>query len=305
MGIARDWKVVLFGAMALVLAGLLAACSEEQPAPTATSTPAATGKQEALRVIVASSDLAVGQNRFTFGLLDDNSSPIRAPEVALTFYDLRSNPPQAKLQASAMFRQWPSGAAGVYVTQVSFDYAGPWGVEVQVTTDGGQTEVGTAGFMVKEDSASPGIGEPAPRSRNKTARDVPALEQLTSAAEPDPELYQMTIAEAIDSGKPTLVSFATPAFCQTQTCGPQVEVVSRLKEKYRGRVNFIHVEVFDNPEEMRGDISRGRVSPVLQEWGLQTEPFTFVLDSQGRVSGRFEGFTTEAELDDALARVAG
>ncbi len=287
----------------VALVGLLAACSEEQPSPSPTSTTVAASTGGALKVIVASSDLAVGQNRFTFGLLDGNSSPVRAPQAELTFYDLRSSPPQPKLQASAVFRQWPAGAAGVYVTQVSLDYAGPWGVEVKVSTQGGQVEAGTAGFMVKEDSSSPSIGEPAPRSRNKTARDVPGLDQLTSATEPDPELYQMTIAEAIDSGRPTLVTFATPAFCQTQTCGPQVDVVSKLKEKYRGRANFIHVEVYDNPAEMQGNISRGRLSPVLQEWGLQTEPFTFVLDREGKVAAKFEGFTTEAELDEALVRV--
>ncbi|GIT69223.1 MAG: hypothetical protein Ct9H300mP27_03270 [Chloroflexota bacterium] len=48
------------------------------------------------------------------------------------------------------------------------------------------------------------------------------------------------------------VVFATPAFCVSATCGPQLEILTRLKEKYQDRVNFIHVEAFENPHLKEG-----------------------------------------------------
>ncbi len=119
----------------------------------------------------------------------------------------------------------------------------------------------------------------------------------------DLDLDRMTIAEAISGGLPTLVTFATPAFCTSATCGPQVEVVSTIKERYKGRANFIHIEVYDNPHEMEGDVSKGRLSPLLDEWGLRSEPFTFVIDADGLVAAKFEGFATEDELESALQEV--
>ncbi len=53
---------------------------------------------------------------------------------------------------------------------------------------------------------------------------------------------------------------------------------------------------------MVADFSRGRLSPLLSEWGLVTEPFTFVLDRRGLVLAKFEGFVAADELEAALTR---
>jgi hypothetical protein len=63
----------------------------------------------------------------------------------------------------------------------------------------------------------------------------------------------MTVAEAIQSKKPTVVTFATPAFCQTRFCGPVVdEVVLPLAKDYAGRANFIHIEPYNLAEARQG-----------------------------------------------------
>jgi hypothetical protein len=292
--------------IAAVLLLMESGCSSkvESPAPAASPTQAASGGG-GLTVVLASSDLAVGPNRFVFGVLDNASSPIRTPEARVTFLYLESTPYQERAQASARFVKWPAAAAGVYVADVAFDRDGRWGAVVKVTGQDGTASSSQTAFLVKSQSSSPGIGQPAPRSRNKTAADVHDLAEISSAAVPDPGLYEMTIEEAASSGKPTIVTFAAPAFCQTATCGPQVEVVSSIKDRYRGRANFIHVEVYDNPREMEGDLTKGRLSPLLEEWGLVTEPFTFVLDRNGLVAFKFEGFATQEELEAALAATLG
>ena len=318
-------SAILLAPAAFLLAALIACSSGSEadvgtpapdsgeatpPRPAAEASPAATQVAiptpaiEELRIIVAAGDLAVGPNRFIFGVIDSDSEPVRVPSARASFIRLDVEG-AAWTPKTAVFRQWPQSKAGIYSTNVEFDGAGRWGVEVQVIEADGTLGLGRAAFQVKSKSASPGIGQPAPPSRNKTAVDVSDLSEISSASEPDPDLYQMTIEEAVSSGLPTLVSFATPAFCQTATCGPQLEVVSRIKDRFKGQANFIHVEVYDNPLEMKGDIRKGRLSPLMDEWGLATEPFAFILDEDGRVAFKFEGFATEGELAESLQRVLG
>ena len=295
------------------MATALAACSTTSestptpvpvraPPPAAASSPNAGGAAAKVRVAFASTDIAVGPNRLAFGLLDSDSSPIRVPEARTTFVYLDTTPVLPRARATARFVRWPSGRAGVYIVNVSFDRAGRWGIVAEVTGEDGVERVGDAGFVVKQQSATPGIGKPVPPSRNKTARDVADLKEITTAPVPDPDLYQITIREAVSSGKPTVVTFATPAFCQTFTCGPQVEVVASVKDRHKAQANFIHVEVFDLAVES-GNISRGQLSPIVGEWGMASEPFTFVLDDDGLVASKFEGFVTEDELETALISV--
>ena len=42
---------------------------------------------------------------------------------------------------------------------------------------------------------------------------------------------------------------------------------------------------------------------MMDEWGLATEPVTFVLGVDGIVAGKFEGFVSEEELESALNEV--
>ena len=132
------------------------------------------------------------------------------------------------------------------------------------------------------------------------------MEKLTTDFTPDPDLYQLTIAGAVITGRPTVVVFATPAFCTSPTCGPQVDTVSQLKDLYRDEANFIHVEIYDNPDEIQGDLSKAIIADLVQEWGFTSIPhwfnesWTFVLGPGGRVAQRFEGFATLEELEEVL-----
>ena len=296
--------------VALLAAILISACSTapaatptpRAPAPTLTA-PAGSVAVEELTVVVAATDLAVGRNRFAFGLLDVEG-PIRTPEVRVTFYHVDGDPSKPAGQDMARFVRWPSSKAGVYVLQAQFPAPGRWGVVVETPKVEGETPTfGQSGFIVKAESSAPALGEVPPPILNRTADDVPNLAELTSSREPDPDLYRMTVADALKSSRPSLIAFATPLFCSTATCGPQLQVLSALNERHAGKVNFIHIEVYENPHEMKEDFSAGRVSPHMDQWGLLTEPFTFVLDAGGRVTSKFEGFATEEELQAALAEV--
>jgi hypothetical protein len=138
---------------------------------------------------------------------------------------------------------------------------------------------------------------------SKVANNTDGLPEVTTDVRADPDLYAITIKDALANPNPLLVTFASPAYCQTATCGPQVDVVKDLKNQHGDRMDFIHVEVFDNPTEIQGDLTRAVISPTMDEWGLVTEPWTFVMDGEGAVRAKFEGFVTQAELEAAIAEV--
>ena len=66
----------------------------------------------------------------------------------------------------------------------------------------------------------PNIGSIPPLSRNKTLQNTGSLEKLTTDFAPDPDLYQITVEDAVATVKPTVVVFASPGFCTSPTCGP-------------------------------------------------------------------------------------
>jgi peroxiredoxin len=273
---------------------------------TACGAPAATGAQapspsRGLLAVVASSDLAVGPNHFALGLLDEHNQPLAALPVYLSFYELSGGEPALVAQVEAVWRQ-PLSAwdRGVYKADVTFASPGAYGVEATVVRAPGDRQTARARFEVRPQPAAPGIGAPAPRSRNLTNRDaVDPIELCTGSAElcaATRELRELTIAEALEQRKPLVVVFATPGFCTSQTCGPQLEVVRDLVPRYRGRANFIHVEIFKDPASRTPNAT-------VQEWGLPSEPWVFVLDRDGRIADRFDGITTAEEIEGALQRL--
>ncbi len=260
--------------------------------------------------ILATTDLSVGSNRVSFLLLSPDAL-ITVPEVSITslYFTNDGASPIVKEKAIAPFYLWPYGTRGNYVTQLTFDKPGSWELDVRVKDKEGFLASARIPLEVKEFSITPAIGSTAPSSSNKTLKDVTSLKELTSWSSLDRELYQKTIAEASVSGNPTLVVFSSPAFCTSPTCGPQVETVQELKESYKTRANFIHVEVYDNPDQIQGDIGRARYSPVVEAWklnhieGYLNESWVFILDKKGLISSKYEGFASAEELEVGLLQV--
>ena len=152
--------------------------------------------------------------------------------------------------------------------------------------------IGTKSFV-------PAVGESAPASRNPTVKDVADVSEIDSGRPPN-DMHQLSIADAIAQHRPVLVVFATPAFCMSQMCGPQVKAVERLQPEYRDRLTFIHVEIYRN---FRPDPSKMEFTPTVREWRLRSEPWVFLIDRGGIIRAAFEGPTATDELRAAVDRM--
>ena len=297
--------LALFACM--IAAGCLSPRSSDGPAPDL-------GGPE-YSALMVSSDLARGTNRVEFALVDRNNVPVGASQATVVprYTPSGADEPQQREAQTATFLPWPpeGSGRGVFIATIDFDVPGEATVEnpglweLQISADipaGGRVEAVTA-VRVATEPSTPAIGAAAPRSVTPTAAQAPDLAHITSAFNPDPEFYRLSVHEALDEPKPLVVLFSTPAFCVSATCGPQLEILAEMKEHYRGRVNFIHVEVFEDPHLIEGSRFNARQVPAVDEWGLPTEPWTFIMDGDGLVRAKFEQFTPLEVLEAALEEV--
>lgn len=284
--------------VAVLVGLLLAACGQSgavQPAPTTT-----TGT---LAAVVAASELVVGQNRLPIGVVK-NGTPVNDPnlKVHVRFFDLGDDGTATPLsEADALYRG-QGLPFGLYVAYPTIESSGPLGLEVQMTSPEGATQISRLRVEVLDKPSTPAVGSKAVPSDNLTIKDVPNLEQLTSDYKPDPDLYQLSIADAITAQKPFLVAFSTPGFCETAVCSPNLQVIKKLKDQFKDQINFIHVEVYPYPFDEA--VQKERFVPAMEEWSLHTEPWTFLVDTQGIIQAKYEGGITFAELEPALQQLA-
>ena len=267
-----------------------------------------------LQAVMTTSELVVGQNRVAFGLLKEHQI-LDDADVIVRVYQLHGQQGHLKVQARASYARLeivdqgkrvhihPDGARhapdeatdvrGIYVTQVTFERPGPWGLEVLAKQGAGPVEVVRFTINVLEAPPTPAPGTPAPRSHNLIASDVQDLRQIDTSDPPDPRLHQVRIADAIAQGKPQVIVFATPKFCASRVCGPVVDIVRTLLPAYGDRVVFTHQEIWQ-------DVGAHDFFPTVAEWKLKTEPWIFVVDGEGIIRAKFEGLTTAREIEAAL-----
>jgi hypothetical protein len=264
---------------------LLAACGSDEVEPF---------------VVVASSNgsIGIGEQRLLFALVDPETDEFLASpdrEATVTIRDENGSP----LDNYPMEFIWTvPDVRGLYVAHVDIPEAATY----QATIDAeGMATAGPAGFVAFDDPPLIEPGEEAPASATRTSAEFPDLSVITSDPEPDPGMYESSVASAVTSGVPSVIVFATPAFCASQTCGPLLDQVKALRPDYPG-VEFVHVEIYEDlqvssPEELT-------VVPATDEWGLPSEPWVFVVDPSGVVTSAFEGAASDAELTAAIDAVS-
>ena len=287
-----------------VLGGLTAvALLEACQAPAATPTPtapnplikprAASGAD--LTPVLASSELALGRNRFAIGLIDPQNQPITAGQVHLEFFKLNGQAAEKRSEADAMFRTLELQNKGIWVAGANFDTTGPWGAQVTLTPDGAAAKVARLNFQVRDKFSAPGYGDPAPRSASLTMQDVGGDGSKLCTHQPPCGLHDSSIADALQpAAKPLVVAFATPAFCTSALCGPELDTVLKLHDAYANRVNFIHVEIYQYPFEQQ------HTAKTVDEWHLPSEPWLFMVDRDGVVRDRFEGSAPLEEIEPSV-----
>jgi hypothetical protein len=261
--------------------------------------PAAEAVDE-LTVSLVATELVVGPNRFALGLHDAAGRHIQDATVHLRYFDLRDAvAPIVESEADATALTTPDGFTTIFAHERAFDWAGPWGVEVRALFPDGRLAVKGIAFHVAADGQALGPGRAVPHLHTRTMDDVGGdLTLLSSALAPNPQLYTTSVADAVRSGRPTVLLFATPGFCRTRFCGPSYATVTALQERFGREAAFIHVEIFAAMPDPAAD--GWQLAPAVKAFGLRTEPWLYLVDGHGSVVYRVEGMFTEIEVERHL-----
>lgn len=302
-------RQLIIASLALVL---LAGCgpsasSAPPPAAGVSASPGASGAPEILPLLV-SAEITKGPNRFLFSLTDRQNALIAAPDVKvhLLFYDVDTASDKVVFEEDARFFWSIEGTAGLYAASVDFPKAGRWGTRFEATFPDGQTKVVRADYDVRESGTSPAIGAEAPSVDSPTSSEANGdLKALTTDQAPEARFYETSIADALTAGQPFVVSFATPAFCETRTCGPTLDIIKGVAAEYPD-LTFINVEPYvmayedGSLQPVMDAQGQLQAAPWTEAWGLPSEPYTFVVRADGTVAAKFEGVLTPDELKAAI-----
>lgn len=131
------------------------------------------------------------------------------------------------------------------------------------------------------------VGMKAPSLRTKTLADVDGdFSRITTYRYPDARMYQMSLDDAMKTGKPIVLEFATPGHCTV--CDKQLQMVKAVLDKYQDEVIFLHMDQYQNPEAFKAFVVIG-------------DPWTFVLDGQQTVRFKRPGRMLYSELDAVVS----
>ncbi len=133
------------------------------------------------------------------------------------------------------------------------------------------------------------VGSEAPRIKTKTLADVDGdFSRITSYRYPDERMYEYSLDDALKTGKPIVLEFATPGHCTV--CDVQLQMLKGLLAEYGEDVIFLHMDQYQNPE-------------AFKAFKVMGDPWTYIIDGENKVQYKQAGRMLYGELESVIKRV--
>jgi hypothetical protein len=264
-------------------AGVLSAGAVLLPSLTST----AFGATPDVQATQFSTDLYVSPDAQRFSLVLIRPGVKGLPYVSGPKVDVRFKAPSGEWTPFTTLRLDTEGLPknrGVYRTASVFDQPGNWKVQAKI----GGTVANSFLQPVKATADAPVPGEQAPRASSPTTTDALGVNPICTRVPPCP-LHMVSLSDVIGTGKPVAVLFATPALCTSMYCGPVLDEMLKVMTPYQERVTFVHVEIY------KGSTAT-TLSPTVEAWGIQSEPWLFGIDGAGAVTARLDTAFGKTEM---------
>jgi hypothetical protein len=271
--------------------GLLAACGGGDDVA---DLPGSTDDQT-LFVQGASFEVLAGSDRWlAFGVLDLDNVPLPAEaDVEVFLRRVATTPEEAgEIVAGPLPAEYaPAEDTGQGVWYLRTDLEETGFIEIVVRSG---DDVGVAAIQVADPAQSRVVADGAPVVPGAMAISAPTPTTeddrgVFSICTQDPPcgMHEVSLDDALASGSPVVVLFATPAYCQTVVCGPSVATLDGLRGDFADVV-FVHSEIFAE-EPTGGDLAGVPLTEAVQAWGLPTEPWLFTIGPDGVIRDRLDG----------------
>jgi hypothetical protein len=295
---------VRFVAAAVLVALCATACGTHRPRSEAAGSGSLNSlierPGEDVAAVAGDTDFSIGDVRFSFLVIRHDARPVERPRARVWLARSRSARPFT--HATAVLEpigppgagETASGGVGrIYVVHLRVSQPGRYWLVAEPV--GGTPVQAFAMLDVRRSSTSPAVGSKAPASDTPTLSSVRDVAKLTTRLPPDRGLLRYSIAGSLAARRPFVVTFATPRYCESRTCGPVVDVVDYVRRRFERRgIRFIHVEVYDRNIPSRG------YNGWMKQWRLDSEPWTFLVGADGRIRAKFMGAVSATELEAAV-----
>ncbi len=125
-----------------------------------------------------------------------------------------------------------------------------------------------------------------------TTDDHRGVEPYCSRTDPCP-FHEVTLTDALASGKPVIYMVGTPAHCTTGTCGPGLEFLIEEGERLGDSVVIVHADVYADNEAIE-------VAPAVTALGIEYEPIIYFCSADTTIVDRLDGVWDRSELRERV-----
>jgi hypothetical protein len=262
--------------------GNLASSAAQLGAATGVFTPGT--RRVAFGITISSGAFAYGPTAIYIAA--SPTKPARGPYLAA------ADPMGVAPQYRSRQNTGPNGIQAIYAANVPLPHAGTFTILALTKVPGGL--LGSPGEVaVAPSSPIPSVGQRPPAIATDTLASVGGHADLLTTRVPPEDMHAVSFKDVLGK-KPIVLLFSTPQLCQSRVCGPVTDIAVELQHQYGNRVAFIHEEVYVNNQPKQG------LRPQLKAFHLQTEPWLFTVNLQGRIAARLEGAFGVNEFTSAI-----
>lgn len=301
-------------ASGLTVLGVAAGCARGPKTSPSTGTleEIAGGRSQAVQAISVGTELLSGiEERVAWGLIDPVAKQPFASGDA-RFWFARQPGEQASGPYAMRAIGGPLAGRGVFVADdVVVPSDGIWFGLVELTAGEDEPIIGLERFKVGATTQMPKPGDDAvsvPTPTTKAPRGVDPICTL----DPPCGMHEVSLDVALERGDPIVLTFGTPAFCQTQFCGPITQLIDAERPRHPD-VTFIHVELLRDDSNDTILAYGGRrpagyegnfLAPAVQAWQITEEPATYYIATDGTIAVRQLSALDTVDLGAGIAAIA-
>ncbi|CAB4363121.1 MAG: hypothetical protein F2681_06755 [Actinobacteria bacterium] len=143
------------------------------------------------------------------------------------------------------------------------------------------------------DVVSPATGTPMPAFDTPTKDNHRGVEPYCTLAPKPCPFHEVTLADALKSGKPVAYMVGTPAHCTTGTCSPGLQFLIAESTRVGDAMVCVHADVYS-------DEAATEVAPAVAALGVQYEPIIYFIDATGVIVDRLDGIWDKSELRERV-----
>jgi hypothetical protein len=148
------------------------------------------------------------------------------------------------------------------------------------------------------------IGDPMRVVDTPTVSNDEGIEFLCTRPAGQCPFHDRSLTEIAAEPGPIALLLATPGFCQTEICGPVLDLLVDEITAFE-TIRAVHSEIYVNPTDAfaPGSTAAPELVNVVNEYGLSYEPSLVIADADHNVTARLDFTFDRTELREALAAV--